>query len=74
MRRCGEREFHNSFLKLFWVFYVGNHIPYANSSGIKRRPLHLYDTWGLRIVHGLESGLVSPEGEGLISIMLFRIL
>ena len=39
MRRCGEREFHDSFLKLFWVFYVGNflwnHIPYANGSGIK---------------------------------------
>ena len=39
MKRCGEREFHNSFLKLFLVFYVGNfwwnHIPYANGSGIK---------------------------------------
>ena len=27
-----------------------------------KRPLHLYDTWGLRIVHGFESGLVSLEG------------
>ena len=24
MMRCGEREFHNTFLKLFLVFYVGN--------------------------------------------------
>ena len=59
MRRCGEREFHNRF----WVFYAGNfwwnHIPYANGSGDKmKRPLHLYDTWGLCIVHGFESGLV----------------
>ena len=28
------------------------------------RPLHLYDTWGLRIVNGFESGLVGLEGGG----------
>ena len=27
-------------------------------------PLHLYDTWGLRIVHGFESGLVGLAGGG----------
>ena len=27
-----------------------------------KRPLHLYDTWGLRIVHGFESGLVGMGG------------
>ena len=26
-----------------------------------KRPLHLYDTWGLRNVHGFESGLVGLE-------------
>ena len=57
MRSCGEREFHNSFLKLFWVFML------VIFGGIKR-PLHLYDTWGLRIVHGFEYGLVGLEGEG----------
>ena len=37
MRRRGERDFHDSFLKQFGVFYVGNldHIPYANCLGIK---------------------------------------
>ena len=74
MRRCGEREFHDSFMKLFGVFYVGNfwrnHIPYANCSGIKmKRPLHLYDTWGLRIVHGFESGLVGLEGGDLNNVI-----
>ena len=39
-----------------------------------KRPLHLYDTWGLCIVHGFESGLVGLEGGGVISIMLFRML
>ena len=29
-----------------------------------KRPLHLNDTWALRIVHGNESGLVTLEGEG----------
>ena len=31
-----------------------------------KRPLalHLYDTWGLCIVHGFESELVGPEGGG----------
>ena len=29
-----------------------------------KRQLHLYDTWGLRNVHGYESGLVSLEGGG----------
>ena len=47
MRKCGEREFHNSFLKGFWVFYVcnfwWNHIPYANGSGIKLKD-HCIDT------------------------------
>ena len=38
-----------------------------------KRPLHLYDTWGLHIVQGFESGLVGLDG-GVISIMLFRIL
>ena len=36
--RCGEKEFHNSFLKLFRVFYVGNfwwnHIVYGFESGL----------------------------------------
>ena len=26
--------------------------------------VHLYDTWGLRNVHGFESGLVGLEGGG----------
>ena len=29
-----------------------------------KRPLHLYDTFGLCIVHGFESGLVGLEGGG----------
>ena len=29
-----------------------------------KRSLHLYDTWGLCIVHGFKSGLVNLEGEG----------
>ena len=63
MRRCCEREFHNSFLKLFWVFYVGNF--WCEWLGNKmKRSLHLYDTWGLCIVHGFKSGLVNLEGEG----------
>ena len=27
-----------------------------------KRPLHLYDTWGLRIAQWFESGLVGLEG------------
>ena len=28
-----------------------------------KRPLYLYDTWGLRNVHGFESGLVGLGGD-----------
>ena len=30
-----------------------------------KRPLHLYDTWGLRIVHRFERGLVGMGGGDL---------
>ena len=64
---------------MIWGFFVGNFLVESYSicellEDKMKRPLHLYDTWGLRIGHGLESGLVGLEGEGVISIMLFRIL
>ena len=34
-----------------------------------KRPLHLNDTWGLRIVHGFESGLVGLEGGDLNNVI-----
>ena len=53
MRRCGEREFHDtvdSFLKRFGVFDVGNvwwdHVLYANCSGIKWKDHCIYTTPG----------------------------
>ena len=32
-------------------------------------PLHLYDTWGLCIVHGFESELVGLEGGDLNNVV-----
>ena len=34
-----------------------------------KRPLHLYDIWGLRIVHGFDSGLVGLEGGDLNNVI-----
>ena len=34
-----------------------------------KRPLRLYDTWGLCIVHGFESGLVGREGGDLNTVI-----
>ena len=34
-----------------------------------KRPLHLYDTWGLRNVHVFESGLVGLEGGDLNNVI-----
>ena len=34
-----------------------------------KRPLHLYNTWGLRIVHGFESGLVGLGGGDLNNVI-----
>ena len=44
------KEFHDSFLKRFEVFYAGNfwwdHIPYANCSEIKLKDHCIYTTPG----------------------------
>ena len=62
MRRCGEREFHDSFLKQFGFFMLVGSYSICELPGDKmKRPLHLYDTWGLCIIHGFESGLVGLE-------------
>ena len=66
MRRCGEKEFHDSFLKRFGVLYdsiFGGIIFHMRIAQGKNRKdhLHLYDPWGLRIVRGFESGLVGLE-------------
>ena len=34
-----------------------------------KRPLYLYDTWGLRNVHGFESGLEGLEGGDLNNVI-----
>ena len=34
-----------------------------------KRPLHVYDTWGLCIVHGFESGLVGLGGGDLNNVI-----
>ena len=62
MRRCGEREFHDGFL--CWYFLEESYSICELFGDKMKRPLHLNDTWGLRIVHGNESGLVGLEGEG----------
>ena len=67
MKRCGERSsIYDSFMKSFGVFHVGNFL--RNHSicellGDKmKRPLHLCDTWGLRILStGSRAGVAGPE-------------
>ena len=39
-----------------------------------KRPLHLYDTWGLRIVHRFESGLIGLEGGGDLNNVIWNFI
>ena len=55
-----------------WYFLVESYSICELLGDKMKRPLHLNDIWGLRIVHGFESGLVGLGG--VISIMLFIIL
>ena len=49
---------------LCWSFLVESYSICEWLGDKMKRPLHLYDTWGLRNVHGFESRLVGLEGGG----------